>query len=69
MLSIDHHGFDVLAKVPERAILTDVPRQYHWKEFRFTFKEPAKDAEDFCRMLVGFEQEVLKSVKSYSGLG
>ncbi|CAD6210626.1 unnamed protein product [Miscanthus lutarioriparius] len=69
MLSIDHHGFDVLAKVPERAILTDVPRQYHWKEFRFTFKEPAKDAEDFCRMLIGLEEEVLQSVKSYSGLG
>lgn len=69
MLSIDHHGFDVLAKVPETAILTDVARQYHWKEFRFAFKEPAKDAEDFCRMLVGLEEEVLQSVKSYSGLG
>ncbi|CAL4913803.1 unnamed protein product [Urochloa decumbens] len=69
MLSIDHHGFDVLAKVPERAVLGNVPHQYHWKEFRFTFKEPAKDAEDFCRTLVELEDEVLQSVKSYSGLG
>lgn len=69
MLSVDHHGFDVLAKVPESAILADVPRQYHWKEFRFTFKEPAKDAEEFCRMLVGLEEEVLKNMKRYSGLG
>jgi hypothetical protein len=69
MLSIDHHGFDVLAKVPERASLGNVPHQYHWKEFRFTFKEPAKDAEEFCRTLVKLEEEVLASVKSYSGLG
>jgi len=69
MLSMDHHGFDVLAKVPERASLGNVPHQYHWKEFRFTFKEPAKDAEDFCRTLVKLEEEVLASVKSYSGLG
>ncbi|OEL26833.1 hypothetical protein BAE44_0012148 [Dichanthelium oligosanthes] len=55
--------------IPERDILTDVPRPYHWKEFRFSFKEPAKDAEDFCRTLVELEQEVLQSVKSYSGLG
>lgn len=69
MLSIDHHGFEVLAKVPEKANLADASQQYHWKEFRFTFKEPAKDAEDFCRMLVGLEEEVMQSVKSYSGLG
>lgn len=69
MLSIDHHGFDVLAKVPESDILTNVPRQYHWKEFRFTFKEPAKNAEEFCRTLVELEKEVVQSMKSYSGLG
>ncbi|KAF8718738.1 hypothetical protein HU200_025039 [Digitaria exilis] len=69
MLSIDHHGFDVLAKVPETDILANVPRKYHWKEFRFTFKEPAKNAEDFCRTLVELEEEVVKSMKSYSGLG
>lgn len=70
LLSIDHHGFDVLAKLPEREITAlDVPQQYHWKEFRFPFKEAAKDVEDFCRMLVELEQEALHSVKSYSGLG
>ncbi|RCV17252.1 hypothetical protein SEVIR_3G210100v4 [Setaria viridis] len=69
MLSIDHHGFDVLAKVPERITLANVSQQYHWKEFRFTFKEPAKDAEGFCRTLVELEDEVLQSVKTYSGLG
>ncbi|RLN16996.1 uncharacterized protein C2845_PM02G01830 [Panicum miliaceum] len=62
MLSIDHHGFDVLAKVPERATLANVPHQYHWKEFRFTLKEPAKDAEDFCCTLVELEEEVLQRV-------
>lgn len=69
MLSIDHHGFDVLAKVPERIILANVSQQYHWKEFRFTFKEPAMDVEGFCRRLVELEDEVLQSVKRYSGLG
>ncbi|CAL4915411.1 unnamed protein product [Urochloa decumbens] len=29
MLSIDHHGIDVVAKVPERATLANVPHQYH----------------------------------------
>ncbi|XP_062216034.1 uncharacterized protein LOC133916403 isoform X1 [Phragmites australis] len=69
MVSIDHHGFDVLAKVPERAAPLDAPQQYHWKEFRFTFKEAAKDVEDFCRMLVELEEEAIQSIKSYSGLG
>lgn len=68
LLSIDHHGFDVLAKVPEKAVLLDVPRQYVWREFRFSFKEAAKDIEDFCRMLVELEEEALQSMKSYSGL-
>uniref|UniRef100_A0A0E0J245 Uncharacterized protein n=1 Tax=Oryza nivara TaxID=4536 RepID=A0A0E0J245_ORYNI len=67
LLSIDHHGFDVLAKVPEKAVLLDVPRQYVWREFRFSFKEAAKDIEDFCRMLVELEEEALQSMKSYSG--
>ncbi|KAM3229426.1 hypothetical protein ACQJBY_060345 [Aegilops geniculata] len=69
LLSVDHHGFEVLARVPERATAPDVPQQYHWKEFRFTFKEAVKDVEDFCRMLVELEEEALHSVKSYSGLG
>ncbi|KAL6644753.1 hypothetical protein ACP70R_016361 [Stipagrostis hirtigluma subsp. patula] len=69
LLSIDHLGFDVLAKVPERASTIDIPQQYCWKEFRFTFKEAAKDVEDFCRMLVELEGETMQSIKSYSGLG
>ena len=69
MLSIDHHGFEVLAKVPASAIVLDVPREYHWKEFRFSFNEAAKDVEDFCRTLVELEHEALHSVRSYSGLG
>jgi hypothetical protein len=69
LLSIDHHGFEVLAKVPATAILLDVSRPYHWKEFRFSFKEAVKDVEGFCNMLVELEQEALHSVKSYSGLG
>ncbi|GJN08294.1 hypothetical protein PR202_ga26200 [Eleusine coracana subsp. coracana] len=68
MLSVDHHGFDVLAKVPQSVISLDVPQQYHWKEFRFTFKEPAKDVEDFCSRLVELEEEAIQSIKSYSGL-
>ncbi|KAL6907481.1 hypothetical protein ACP4OV_002520 [Aristida adscensionis] len=68
LLSIDHRGFDVLAKVPESASTVDVPQQYHWKELRFTFKEAAKDVEDFCRMLVELEEETVQSIKSYSGL-
>uniref|UniRef100_A0ACD5WZL5 Uncharacterized protein n=1 Tax=Avena sativa TaxID=4498 RepID=A0ACD5WZL5_AVESA len=69
LLSIDHQGFEVLAKVPQTAVLLDVSRQYHWKEFRFSFKEAAKDVEDFCRILVELEHEALQSVRSYSGLG
>jgi hypothetical protein len=69
MLSIDHHGFDVLAKVPEGVVSLDVPQQYHWKEFRFTFKEPAKDVDDFSSKLVELEEEAIESIKGYSGLG
>jgi hypothetical protein len=69
MLSIDQHGFDVLAKVPEGVVSLNVPQQYHWKEFRFTFKEPAKDVEDFCSKFVELEEEAIQSITSYSGLG
>ncbi|KAJ3682736.1 hypothetical protein LUZ60_012963 [Juncus effusus] len=68
MLSIDHKGFDVLAKVPE-TMNSEVPQQYSWKEFRFNFKQEAKDIEAFCHMLVELEEEALMHVKSYSGLG
>ncbi|KAG0496991.1 hypothetical protein HPP92_001682 [Vanilla planifolia] len=68
MLSIDHCGFDVLAKVPESMASIGESSRYTWKEFRFTFKEEATDVEAFCRLLVGLEEEVLQSVRSYSGL-
>ncbi|XP_008784522.2 uncharacterized protein LOC103703450 isoform X1 [Phoenix dactylifera] len=69
MLSIDRNGFDVLAKVPETITSSGLSQQYGWKEFRFTFKEEARDIEAFCRMLVELEEDALQSVKSYSGLG
>lgn len=69
MLSIDQNGFDILAKVPETVTSSGLGQLYGWKEFRFTFKEAARDIEAFCRMLVELEEETLQSVKSYSGLG
>ncbi|KAJ6850184.1 uncharacterized protein M6B38_266260 [Iris pallida] len=69
MLSIDHNGFDILGKVPEGANQGSPTQQYVWKEFRFTFKEVARDVETFCRNLVDLEEETLRSIKSYSGLG
>ncbi|XP_072995239.1 uncharacterized protein [Typha latifolia] len=69
MLSIDQKGFDVLAKVPETVASSSLPQHYQWKEFRFSFKEEAKDIEAFCSMLVDLEEEALQNVKSYSGLG
>ncbi|KAJ8458780.1 hypothetical protein OPV22_031706 [Ensete ventricosum] len=69
LLSVDHNGFDVLAKVPETVNNSTSNQQYHWKEFRFNFKEQAHDVEAFCRMLVELEEEALERVKSYSGLG
>ncbi|KAJ1698903.1 hypothetical protein LUZ63_007415 [Rhynchospora breviuscula] len=71
MLSIDQNGFDVLAKVPQTLNSTGDAQQYqyHWKEFRFNFKEEAADVESFCQMLVELEEEALQHVKSYSGLG
>ncbi|KAF3331640.1 hypothetical protein FCM35_KLT03046 [Carex littledalei] len=71
MLSIDQNGFDVLARVPQNLNNTGVVQQhqYHWKEFRFDFKEAATDIEAFCRMLVELEEEAFEHVKSYSGLG
>ncbi|KAL5973272.1 hypothetical protein ACLOJK_029922 [Asimina triloba] len=68
MVSVDHKGFDILGKVPGE-INKDGFSQYKWKEFRFTFKEEAHDIETFCRYLVEMEEEALKNVSSYSGLG
>lgn len=69
LLSVDHNGFDVLAKVLETVNNSTSNQQYHWKEFRFNFKEKAQDVESFCRKLVELEEEALERVKSYSGLG
>ncbi|XP_020580734.1 uncharacterized protein LOC110024886 isoform X2 [Phalaenopsis equestris] len=68
MLSIDEYGFDVLAKVAESMGSNAQCPHYVWKELRFSFKEEAADLEAFCNLLVGLEEEVLQSVRSYSGL-
>lgn len=68
MVSIDRKGFDVLAKVPRRAVDGGFV-QYHWEEFRFAFKEEASDIETACRLLVEMEEEALKNISSFSGLG
>ncbi|RWR86055.1 hypothetical protein CKAN_01493700 [Cinnamomum micranthum f. kanehirae] len=68
MLSVDRKGFDVLGKVPG-LVTKDGFSQFEWKEFRFTFKEEARDIEAFCQQLVEMEEEAIKNVSSYSGLG
>lgn len=68
MLSIDRKGFDVLGKVPSPP-MKDGFGEYQWKEFRFTFREEARSVEAFCSQLVEMEEEALKNVSSYSGLG
>ncbi|XXG75146.1 hypothetical protein AAC387_Pa07g3723 [Persea americana] len=68
MLSMDRKGFDVLGKVPG-LVTKDGFSQFEWKEFRFTFKEAARDIEAFCQQLVKMEEEAIKNVSSFSGLG
>lgn len=68
MLSVDRKGFDVLGKVLG-LVRNDGSREYQWKEFRFAFKEEARDVETVCRQLVEMEEEALKNVSSFSGLG
>ncbi|KAJ7971287.1 FMN-binding split barrel [Quillaja saponaria] len=68
ILSVDRKGFDVLGKVAGQ-VLKDGSPQYQWKEFRFTFKEEARDVESFCCQLVEMEEDAVKEVSSYSGLG
>lgn len=68
MLSLDQKGFDILGKVPGPA-LQDGSRQYQWRDFRFSFKEEALDIESFCRQLVEMEEEAIKKVSTYTGLG
>ncbi|XP_059457761.1 uncharacterized protein LOC132187460 isoform X2 [Corylus avellana] len=67
-LSIDRNGFDVLGKVPS-PVLKDGCSQFQWKGFRFALKEEANDVETFCRQLVEMEEEAVKKVSGYSGLG
>lgn len=68
MLSIDRKGFDVLGKGPSPVVKDDF-EQYPWKEYRFSLKEESRDVETFCRQLVELEEEAVKKVSSFSGLG
>lgn len=68
MLAIDWKGFDVLAKVPTRAT-TNSHNAYQWRELRFMFEEEVAGIEGFCSTLVQMEEEALKCVKSFSGIG
>ncbi|KAL2329595.1 hypothetical protein Fmac_017176 [Flemingia macrophylla] len=66
MTSIDCKGFDILAKV--NSPLKDGIGGFQWKEFRFMFKEEAKDVEMFCSQLVEMEEEMINKVSTSSGL-
>ncbi|KAK1322616.1 hypothetical protein QJS10_CPA03g01579 [Acorus calamus] len=68
MVSVDRMGFNVFAKVPS-VVATEGSDQYQWKDFRFSFREEASDAEAFCRQLVEMEEQVLEEVRSFSGVG
>ncbi|XVF75355.1 hypothetical protein PTKIN_Ptkin13bG0181700 [Pterospermum kingtungense] len=68
MLSLDRKGFDVLGKVRSKTSEDEVD-EYQWKQFRFTFREEAGDVESFCRQLVQMEEEAVKKVSGFSGLG
>ncbi|XP_052185501.1 uncharacterized protein LOC127797053 isoform X2 [Diospyros lotus] len=59
LLSVDRKGFDVLGKVLG-PMMNDGSRVYQWKEFRFTFKDEARDLEMFCQQLVKMEEEALR---------
>lgn len=49
-------------------VLKDGVGHYQWKEFRFMFKEEAKDVEMFCSQLVEMEEEVINKISTSSGL-
>ncbi|KAF3433728.1 hypothetical protein FNV43_RR24831 [Rhamnella rubrinervis] len=68
MVSMDRKGFNVLGMIPSPA-LKDGLGQYQWKEFRLKLKEEARDVEKFCSQLVEMEEEAVKNVSSFSGLG
>ncbi|XP_011624077.1 uncharacterized protein LOC18436052 isoform X1 [Amborella trichopoda] len=68
MLSVDRKGFDILGKV-SGAVSKDRFGEYEWKEFRIPFPEEVGDIESFCQKLVEMEEEAVKNVQSFSGLG
>lgn len=68
MLSLDRKGFDTLGKVHSKTSVDEVD-EYQWKQFRFRFREEAGDVESFCRQLVQMEEEAVKKVSDFTGLG
>lgn len=68
ILSVDRKGFDLLGKVPSLAVNGE-SGQYEWKDFRFILKNEATDLGAFCEQLMEMEEEVVKRISSYSGLG
>jgi len=48
--------------------LKDGIGDHQWKEFRFMFKDEAKDVEMFFSQLVEMEEEVINKVSASSGL-
>uniref|UniRef100_A0A7N0V464 FMN-binding split barrel n=1 Tax=Kalanchoe fedtschenkoi TaxID=63787 RepID=A0A7N0V464_KALFE len=69
LLSVDRTGFDIVGKVPRSAVNDGGSVTYEWKQFRVPLKQEARDIETFCQQLVVLEDETLKSLSSYSGLG
>lgn len=67
LLSADRKGFDVLAKVLV-PVTKDGSSEYQWKELRISFKDEARNVEQFCQQLVQMEEEALKKVSGSTGL-
>lgn len=68
ILRVDRKGFDMLGKVPSLTV-GDGFGQCEWKDFRFTLKNEATNIGDFCQQLMEMEEEVVKRITNYSGLG
>ncbi|CAM8920254.1 unnamed protein product [Rhodiola kirilowii] len=69
ILSIDQTGFDIVGKVPSSKLNDCGSVTYQWKEFRIPLKQEARDIGTFCEQLVFLEEETLKNLSSYTGLG
>ncbi|CAM8910599.1 unnamed protein product [Rhodiola kirilowii] len=69
LLSVDRTGFDIVGKVPSSKLNDCGSITYQWKEFRIPLKQEARDIGTFCEQLVSLEEETLKNLSSYSGLG